>query len=217
MAGDDPKHPYVERVRAITRAYIEELLADNAQLRGQVDDLLARLARREADSRRFEDRFVEIEQQNANLAALYAASYQLHASLARAEVLATIQEIVVNLVGSEELAILRVGSDGLETLCVLGVSTERAASLRANRGLCVRALSTGLPAALAQPDEDGLTACIPLMVEGRVIGLVAIFALLPQKPALQPVDMELFGLIGHHAASALYCAELHARGEDPAC
>ncbi len=251
MAQDEGKPSYVERVRANTRAYIEEILSENSRLRAttasvdeehallrrQVDELRADLARRdhehrklltlvgraEAETRRFEERFVEVETQNSNLAALYAASYQLHTSLRRSEVLATIAEIVINLIGSEELAILSLGATGFEALGSMGVAPAQLARLRPDVGLVGSALASGQPAAAGAegPGDDGITACIPLCVAGRTIGLVAIFGLLPQKPALQAVDMELFGLLGHHAATALYCAELHERvapaGEAAAC
>jgi hypothetical protein len=207
MAGDDER-TYVERVRANTRAYIEELLTENARLRGELDSLRADLARRDTENRRFEERFVEVERQNANLAALYAASYQLHASLRRAEVLATIQEIVVNLVGSEELVILGLTAGGFEALGSMGVSPETIASLRLDAGLMAAALTSARPEA-GEADAAGMTACIPLVVAGRTIGLVGIFGLLPQKPVLEALDMELFCLLAHHAATALYCADLH--------
>jgi GAF domain-containing protein len=239
VAQDDTKPTYVERVRANTRAYIEEILGENARLRTsaeridaehdalrrKLDDLRAELSRRErdqaklidlvgraeAETRRHEERFVEVELQNSNLAALYAASYQLHASLRRSEVLATMQEIVVNLIGSEELSILGLGPAGLEPLISMGMERATLDGLRLDVGLLGAALTSGQPCAVGceGPGADGVTACIPLVIAGRTIGLVVIFRLLPQKPALQAVDLELFGLLAHHAATALYCAELH--------
>ena len=50
-------------------------------------------------------RFAEVEQLNSNLANLYVASYRLHGSLARADVLSTLQEIVINIIGSEKFAV----------------------------------------------------------------------------------------------------------------
>ena len=65
MAQDDPTKPtYVERVRANTRAYIEEILAENARLRSsaeridaeheslrrKLDELRAELLRRDRDA-----------------------------------------------------------------------------------------------------------------------------------------------------------------------
>jgi hypothetical protein len=247
MAHDEPKPTYVERVRANTRAYIEEILGENARLRAttesidaehaelrrQVDDLRGELQRRErdhrklvdlvgraeAETRRYEERFVEVEQQNSNLAALYAASYQLHASLRRSEVLATMQEIVVNLIGSEELGIFAMGATGLDPLISMGVERATLAGLRPDVGLVAGALASGEPRAVGPegPGDDGVTACIPLVIGARTLGLVVIFRLLPQKPTLHALDLELFGLLGHHAATALYCAELHERGLEATC
>ena len=53
--------------------------------------------------------------------------------------------------------------------------------------------------------EENLTVCIPLKLVDRVVGAIGIFRLLQQKEGLEPVDFELFDLLGSHAASALYC------------
>jgi hypothetical protein len=50
----------------------------------------------------------------------------------------------------------------------------------------------------------------------RAIGVIAIVKLLSHKPALEAIDHELFGLLATHAASALYCSDLHARISDGA-
>src|SRR6185503_1590658 len=53
-----------------------------------------------------------------------------------------------------------------------------------------------------------LTACVPLMAGEKAVGLVAVFSLLPQKPALQQVDHELFDVLRAHGGSALFCTRL---------
>src|SRR6185503_5039626 len=57
-------------------------------------------------------------------------------------------------------------------------------------------------------DEEFLTSCIPLKVDGKVTGAIAIFRLLQQKNGLQEVDYELFHLLATHAATALYCSRV---------
>jgi hypothetical protein len=52
---------------------------------------------------------------------------------------------------------------------------------------------------------------VPLRLGESTTGAIAIFRLLPQKPGLEPLDYELFDLLGTHAAAALYCTGLHAR------
>ena len=56
------------------------------------------------------DRTLELEQLSTNLASLYVATHRIHSSLERADVLVAIEEVIVNLIGAEELAIFE--SDG---------------------------------------------------------------------------------------------------------
>ncbi len=235
MSGNKQKTGYIAHVRDNTRRYIEELLQENVRLRGvidtvgreqsvlrrQLDDLRSDLDRRdqqhtrliallgaaESAARGFEDRFAEVEQQNANLARLYAASYQLHATIRRDEVVQAIQEIVVNLIGSEELAILE-GGPKLKPLATMGVDDQRLDALDTTAGSLGQSLSTRLPV-IAAPDAAGIQASIPLVVGDRTLAVVLIFGLLPQKAALDDFDRELLDLVATHAATALYCAELH--------
>ena len=60
----------------------------------------------EDENKDFASRYIEIEEQNNNLANLYVASYQLHSTLDFREVIQIVQEIVINLIGSEAFAIL---------------------------------------------------------------------------------------------------------------
>jgi hypothetical protein len=50
--------------------------------------------------------------------------------------------------------------------------------------------------------ERMLTACLPLKLDDKVVGVIAIFSLLQQKTGLEPVDHELLDLLESHAASA---------------
>ena len=233
--SSNKNHGYVAHVRENTRRYIEELLQENVRLRGvidtvsreqevlrrQLDDLRSDLDRREnqharllsllgaaeATARGFEDRFAEVEQQNANLARLYAASYQLHATVRRDEVVQAIQEIVVNLIGSEELAIMQGGAQ-LTPLATMGVDAKRLGALDLTTGALGRSLATRQPV-MSERDDAGIHASIPLVVGERMLGVVLIFGLLPQKAELDAFDRELLELVATHAATALYCAELH--------
>jgi GAF domain-containing protein len=61
-------------------------------------------------------------------------------------------------------------------------------------------------------------ATIPLLLAGRAVGLVAIFATFEQKTAFVDVDHELFRLIGGRAGAALAAARLfsvHGDGLGP--
>jgi hypothetical protein len=233
---------YVQKVSQDTGRYVRELLADNERVRSVAAGLEAELAalRRELDearltvARRIEDeaqlrrrlacvedegsrlseRYLEVEEQNANLANLYVASYRLHGTLDRNDVLEAIQEIVANLVGSEQLAIYSTSVDGsaLERVASTGLIPIPPAVIPLGHGLIGTAAKEGETRLFPPGDglsrlrhENDLRACVILKLDGVVTGVLAIFRLLPQKSAFGSLDRELFDLLATHAATALFC------------
>ena len=199
---------------------IVKLRGELAHYREERAHLQERLANIEDESQQFSARYAEVEQENSNLANLYVASYRLHGTVERREALAVIQEIVANLIGSEELAVFEMNPEGsaLSLVGSFGSEPERHRTVRVGSGVIGRAVlsgetyvSDGGPAQAALPQEAELTACIPLKLDGRVTGAIALFHLLPQKAGFERVDRELFDLLATHAATALYCSGLHAR------
>ncbi len=205
-----------------------EFLAEQlTQLRGQADrhqsrqlELESHLEEIEEANRRFSDEYLKVEEQNANLANLYVASYRLHGTVERKEVVLAIQEIVANLVGSEELAIFEREADGaaLSLVAAFGVDPAPLREIAFGLGIIGRTAETGDTYVRAEGgDRDGksaesrVTACIPLTLDGRVTGVIAIFRLLSHKAALEPADHELFDLLASQAAVALYCTRLHVQ------
>lgn len=180
-------------------------------------DLRRRLAETEAENRQFSLQSLEIEQQNNNLANLYVASYQLHATLDHDEVVAAVKEIVINLIGCEEFGVYEMDDDGraLRLTGWFGIDPAVYATVPLGSGLIGRAAATGAryllgdPPGTPAPREAHLTACIPLKLGERVLGALAIFRLLSHKRGLEPVDHELIDLLATHAATALYVSRLH--------
>jgi GAF domain len=184
--------------------------------------LQRQLADIEKESRRFSEQFVEVEAQNSNLANLYVASYRLHGTLERKEVLAAVQEIVANLIGSEEMAVYEMdqGGTALELVASFGIDPKDHGRVPIGAGRIGRVAQTGDPDVGRKgegdrPQEANLTACVPFKLDGRVTGALALFRLLPQKAGFEAVDHELFDLLATHAAMALYCTSLHARLAGP--
>ncbi len=247
-AGSGNPESYVEKVRDDTRRYVQALLEENGKLRvltaslesenrflnEQVatlqkdveshwlerERLQKSLAAIEEENRRFSEQYVGVEQQNTDLASLYVASYRLHATLDRGEALSIVQDIICNLIGSEEIAIFEADGSGsdLSLVACLGVEPGPFRSVPLGRGVIGRCARTGEiylagrdDDAGRRPEEGDLSACIPLHFDGRLLGVVAIFRLLPQKSGLVALDHELFDLLATHAARALYCTELQAR------
>jgi GAF domain-containing protein len=184
------------------------------ELTKEVERLRAEVARLEAERGRLACDLFEAEHQNANLANLCVASHRLHSTIDRADVLAGIQEIIVNLVGSEELMIWEVCEhDTPRLVASVGVQAGRIDDLPGNARNqieeCMRSRQLWVREGVAGP-SDPLTACIPMVVNERPTGVIAIFRLLQQKNGLADVDLELFAVLATQAATALHFANLHA-------
>jgi nitrate/nitrite-specific signal transduction histidine kinase len=199
----------------------EKLLALREELDRVVheqSDLRRQLTEVAAANQRYSHQYGEVEQQNNNLANLYVASYQLHSTLDRGEVLAAIKEIVINLIGSEEIAIYEMSADGASLRLVgsFGIDPVAYATVPLGSGVIGRTAVSGdlyLPGKegdLARaPREAHLTVCVPLKLAEEVYGALAVFRLLPQKKGLEAIDYELFNLLAAHAGTALYLSRLH--------
>lgn len=246
MGTKDVLGDYVRQVRESTQQYTRDLMAENEKLfalamqvhtekenlEEQVEVLRSKLERYEVTERSLLDkvtdmertrrdlasRYLEVEQSNNNLASLYVASYGVHSSLERSDALRAIHEVLANIVGTEEFAIVERPPEGgpFALTSWMGLGREAISRISLDRGRIGEALDgahfvRGREAQSDTPGEEQLTACIPLTVGGRVHGAILIFRLLSHKPALEAVDQELFDLLATHAASALYCCELHSR------
>ena len=222
----ETQRPFIEKVAQDTRDYVQSLFDEMQRLSRVVaeleveiqtrDERELRLSQRveaiEAEGRSFATRYAEVEEQNSNLANLYVASYQLHGTRDRDRVVAAIQEIIINLIGSEQLVIWEAdGETELRHVGSFGVDAEEWNTITADDGLIGLCLTTRTRFIVNQSPilpagrEKSLTACIPLLLDDHLAGMIAIFELLPQKDGLAPVDYELFDLLASHAASALYC------------
>lgn len=235
MSADRTPQTYVEHAREEVHNYTQGLLLENQKLRAIVATLesenrqlevglqqgmseLGRLRERleevKQDNQQYSEEFQRIEQQSSNLSNLYVASYQLHSSVDRQAVLQAIQEIVINLIGSEEIAIFECGANGrFHMIASCGVGEWDFAPFRLGEGPIGSHLVDGEVyinrTASLQPNS--ITACVPLKINDRIIGAIAVFRLLAHKAGLESLDHELFALLGVHASTALYCATLHGQ------
>jgi len=225
----DNQRSFTEKVTSDMREYVQSLLDENRRLSTHVAELEAernrsleahtvlieRLTHIEEESRAYAARYVEVEQQNTNLANLYVASYQLHGTLDRERVLGAIKEIVINLIGSEELAVWELDRDfdGLVLIDSFGIDVARWAALPLDTSNVVSKVATTGETYIAGPSthyDKNLIACIPLKLDERVIGVIGIFSLLQQKSGFEAVDFELFDLLATHGATALHCTRFAA-------
>jgi hypothetical protein len=203
----------LERKRLVTELALAREAVEHANT--ERERLRERLAEIEAEHQRICDEYVAVEERSSEMAQLFVALDRLHGGLTRADVLTALQEIVINVVGTEELAVLEVDGDRLEVVQAFGVDPEALRGLQVGTGPIGRAAATGTlfvagrDPAPANADAD-LTAAVPLRVGDRVTGVVAIFRLLGHKPGLGASDQAVFDLLSSHAGLALH---LRAREE----
>jgi hypothetical protein len=178
----------------------------------------------EEENKDFASRYIEIEEQNNNLANLYVASYQLHSTLDFREVIQIVQEIVINLIGSECFAILLLDEKTNELRTIASEGAEYLAgvdqvTVRLGDGVLGKVAKTGESYYVNQDLGDGeITlekplAAVPLKIKEHVIGLIVIYRLLQQKDSFSAVDYELFSLLAAHAATAIFSSKLYSQSE----
>jgi hypothetical protein len=195
-----------------------DLLGRIASLEAENRGFRQRLSEVEDENRRFADRYIEIEEENNNLANLYVASYQLHSTLDLDEVLKIVVEIVINLIGAEIFAIyLLQGQEGeLQVAAAEGIAAAELPGCRIGQGALGEAVGAAETTCWPGPraaDWSRPLVAIPLQIQRRPIGAIAIFSLLQQKEGFTALDHELFNLLGGHAATAIFAARLYSQSE----
>lgn len=196
-------------------------LRDVVAAHGRDQERLQVLLRQvDEENRRYSEEFSQLQTQANNLANLYVASYRLHGTLDRRQLIEATKEIVANLIGSEEMALFELdrARQELVLLDVNGIDSSSYRRLPLDRGVIGAAVRCGSPvvvdaAACRAVGEETLSAVIPLRQVDEVNGAIAIFRLLPQKSGFGDLDRELFDLLAAQAGMALHCTTLHARLE----
>ncbi len=195
-----------------------ELMARIASLEEECTTVRERLDQVELENSQFAQRYVEVEEENNNLANLYVSSYQLHSTLDLDEVVKIILEIVINLIGAEVFAVYLLEGEDSKLVPVAAEGRELsdfpAATL--GNGVLGKAVAaqestcwdTERSEDLAQP-----IVCVPLVVQNRPIGAIAVYSLLTQKDGFSALDHELFNMLGGHAATAIFAAKLYSQSE----
>jgi hypothetical protein len=195
---------------------IRDLLSKIDRLENEKRELISRFHRAEAVNSEFTARVQEVESEFANLANLFVASNQLHSSLSPRGVTRRIKEVLAQLVGAERYCMYLSNADSTELVPIAheGVAGSALTPVRIADSELGRALVKGA-ASVSDLDPTAGTverpaAIIPLSVDEKTVGVIAIFSTLAQKKRFDTVDFELFKLLGQHAAAALVSASLFA-------
>ena len=198
---------------------IRELSRKIEHLEQEKAELLSRFHRVEQQSSSVSARVEEVEIEFANLANLFVASNQIHSSLSPRGVVRRIKEVLMQIVGAERYAMYLVNPEGTELVPIAseGVPGNELLPVRVN-GTRIGQVFTEGTASINDDDPSRGSmatpaAVIPLTVDDRIVGTIAIFSTLSQKERFDTVDFELFKLLGQHAAAALVGASLFVQAE----
>ncbi|MFY0572061.1 GAF domain-containing protein [Archangium lansingense] len=198
----------------------EALRTEVAALRAENGRLRASLARHQEEEQWRAQRQGLVEGELSHLVRLRVATQRLHETLHPPELLSILQDLLVNLVGSETLGIFEREGAELVLRVSLGIDAERFRRLSLEDGPIGRSASTGtswleelMETGSAQNQTERPRACVPLRLGGHVLGMMVLFGLLPHKPRLEPEDRELLELLATEGGRALYCARGMAAGK----
>jgi hypothetical protein len=205
------------RAQVASEDAIRDLIAKIQQLEKEKKELLSRMSDAQASSSQYSSRFAEIEAENAQLASLYVASHQLHSTLELRSIVRQLKELLAQFLGARAFAVYMIDDEKKELvpICSEGVNTSQLKRLPvSSAGVIGRAVETGA-AEWVEGDAtrgtiDAPSATIPMLLHGKSVGAIAVFATYEQKSEFIDVDFELFKLLGAHAASALVASRLFA-------
>jgi hypothetical protein len=186
-----------------------ELLIALRALLSECDELQRRIRELDTDNQRLAREICALERENATLTHLQVASRLLHRTLDRKQVYTAIHEVIVNLIGCEQLALFAYERrrHRLGLVSWLGVDEQQYAFVPVDSGLIGDCVRTGEIQLYAPETADATTgqptACVPLKVDGKVVGALVLFKLLDHKPGIEDVDLALFEMLSHQAGVAM--------------
>ncbi len=201
---------------------MRDLLRKIKQLEKEKGELLSHVHEAEMQSTRFGARYHEMEEELSKLANVYVASYQLHSTLSVQLVVKHLKELLQQLVGAERYAVYMADPSRKHLLLVASENVDERKGTRLalngdDTSVAERVFLTGhaqiTEGPLAKSSERHPAAVLPMHFDDRVVGVIVIHTVFPQKPEFGPVDFELFKMLGAHAASALAGALLYAAAD----
>ncbi|MFW5920564.1 MAG: GAF domain-containing protein [Polyangiales bacterium] len=201
---------------------IRDLVKTIERLEEEKNDLLTRSDELERSHRRDERRYAEVENELNDLANLYIASHQLHASLSVGRVVRQLCDMLGQLVGAQRFVIyiLEADSEQATPLASEGLGDGEVGPVSASEGPVGDAILTKMPniqqrTPLGEGSHEAPLAVIPMVADDHAVGAISILSVLEQKAQWASVDEELFKLLGKQAGTALIGANLYAATSDP--
>ena len=222
MDASDTSGSAIERALNLVSAATGELHAASEQARVCVqhtEALELRLRAVQACAPDLAVQLVASQEHVARVMGLYVATYQLHASLDPADVRATIAEIAINLLGAERFVLLLrpAPASACQIAMAEGLDEDttglfRRGSYAGGDPMIDAALGDGA-LRIGPLAGSSLLAVVPLVVQEVIVGALVICKLLRHRDGFAAHDHDLLDLLGAHAASALFAAQVHSTAD----
>ncbi len=183
---------------------LSEELQDLEEERTRLRHLVATLAE---ENRRLAERCCSVAQEKCDMVSLYVASRRLTEAIERPELLEAVREIVTDILGCEEMALFEKTEQG-ELEMAFSAGIDPAPFRRLSSGAIATVARTGRQLHVEDHDwtegaEERLTACIPLVARGEVIGALALFRLLGHQRGIDQLGRSVLDLLVHQVGNAL--------------
>lgn len=194
---------------------------DREEAQEEIRRLSRRILELESENREFAERIIHTEELNNTLTNLYIASSRLHSVLDRSQITEIIKEVVINFVGAEKFALLTVDRETQSLVFEDGEGFEQGEfpALSGFEGMWKDVIeehrSCFLHERVAEGSDDPAhpIAAIPLCINERTMGILAVYRLFVQKESFAGIDFQLFSMLAEHAATALFSAMLYQESE----
>jgi hypothetical protein len=145
-------------------------------------------------------------------AKVHAARLRLQNALDQADALDAIREIAGNLIGSEEVAVFKVGKkrSELSLYWSFGVDPNKHSILEVQREPNLTEVLQGKPVfRFPRPNgnllstDDPVSALIPIVMNGNVCAVIVLFRLFAHKPGIEAVDLDICEVLSNCAGRAV--------------
>jgi hypothetical protein len=209
MTHDAQARPTAAQTNESARDRLDRCQAEVVRLRRRAEAA-------EAANHRMAAEHAELAEGLSVLTRLWVAASALHEAADEDAALRALEEVMINLAGTEEFAVFEMEGGVLVPVHAFGVADARLRS-HPPAGVVARVVESGdawredspHPDAVDAPDRPREpVACIPLRMGGRVAGVVVVWGFLPQKMAFEPFDLELYALLANRTAPALRASRL---------
>lgn len=146
------------------------------------------------------------EQRNGDAIKLIVSARRLMEAGSPADALRSLEEILINVVGTEDFVVLALHGDALIPIAGVGGAVEHARQYPPSRSVVLECLAHQEAVASIRWHGEDVAACIPLRIDSRIVGAIAIANVLPHRAVLDVYDDEVLQLLSKFAASAILSA-----------